>query len=187
MKFRISLSRPRTSVSGACGQCFLSTSFKSKSRNMSSAQALLQDCIAPSPDIYQYPKKSRFQGKGIVPVSVHEIAPIEHGFEPESPSELTYTGGETFPITSLLHVVTPEEDTPSGTWPIFRLMVRNNDSLLVQVVFTIKLNSYLTNFPSRDFDERMKTEGCAILLTMATRTVCTSYRKAQNLKLNSTR
>ena len=149
MKFRISLSRSRSSVSDACEQCFLSTSFKSKSRNMSSAPALLQDCITRSPDMYQPPEKLRFQGKGIVPVSVFEMTPIEHGIEPESPSEspseLTYTGGETIPITSLLHVVTPEEDTPSGTWPIFRLMVRNNDSLLVRVVFRIKLNFHLTN------------------------------------------
>ena len=41
-----------------------------------------------------------------------------------SPSELTYTGGITIPITSFLHIVTPQEDAPSGIWPIFRLMVR---------------------------------------------------------------
>eukprot|EP00428_Durinskia_dybowskii_P052344 CAMPEP_0170316574 /NCGR_PEP_ID=MMETSP0116_2-20130129/58923_1 /TAXON_ID=400756 /ORGANISM="Durinskia baltica, Strain CSIRO CS-38" /LENGTH=61 /DNA_ID=CAMNT_0010569149 /DNA_START=1 /DNA_END=183 /DNA_ORIENTATION=+ len=26
------------------------------------------------------------------------------------------------PVTSQLHIVTPEEDTPSGAWPIFRIM-----------------------------------------------------------------
>lgn len=40
-----------------------------------------------------------------------------------SPSELTYTGNATIPITTQLHIVTPDEDTPSGIWPIFRLMV----------------------------------------------------------------
>jgi hypothetical protein len=36
---------------------------------------------------------------------------------------LTYTGNATMPITSHLHIVTPEEDTPRGVWPVFRLMV----------------------------------------------------------------
>ena len=40
-----------------------------------------------------------------------------------SPAELTYTGNATMPITTKLHIVTPEEDTPSGVWPVFRLMV----------------------------------------------------------------
>jgi hypothetical protein len=40
-----------------------------------------------------------------------------------SPSELTYTGNATMPITTRLHIVTPDEDTPRGVWPIFRLMV----------------------------------------------------------------
>jgi hypothetical protein len=40
-----------------------------------------------------------------------------------SPSELTYTGNATMPITTHLHIVTPEEDTPRGVWPVFRLMV----------------------------------------------------------------
>lgn len=40
-----------------------------------------------------------------------------------SPSELTYTGNATMPVTSDLHIVSPQEDTPRGTWPIFRIMV----------------------------------------------------------------
>jgi len=40
-----------------------------------------------------------------------------------SPSQLTYTGGVTIPVTSHMHIVTPDEDTPRGTWPIFRVMV----------------------------------------------------------------
>lgn len=46
-------------------------------------------------------------------------APIERMV---SPSALTYTGNQTMPVTSHLHIVTPEEDTPRGTWPIFRIM-----------------------------------------------------------------
>lgn len=40
-----------------------------------------------------------------------------------SPSQLQYTGDATIPITSRLHIVKPGEDTPRGTWPVFRLMV----------------------------------------------------------------
>lgn len=38
------------------------------------------------------------------------------------PNSLEYTGGTKIPITSTLHIVTPEEDTPTGVWPIFRMM-----------------------------------------------------------------
>ena len=41
------------------------------------------------------------------------------------PSELVFTGNHRIPITSTLHIVTPEEDTPRGIWPVFRFMVRN--------------------------------------------------------------
>ena len=40
-----------------------------------------------------------------------------------SPSELVFTGDTVIPVTSRLHIVTPEEDTPRGVWPIFRMMV----------------------------------------------------------------
>lgn len=41
-----------------------------------------------------------------------------------SPSDLLYAGNQRMPITSTLHIVTPEEDVPRGIWPVFRLMVR---------------------------------------------------------------
>lgn len=39
-----------------------------------------------------------------------------------SPSELAFAGDAFIPVTSHLHIVTPSEDTPRGTWPIFRIM-----------------------------------------------------------------
>ncbi|VEU41189.1 unnamed protein product [Pseudo-nitzschia multistriata] len=39
-----------------------------------------------------------------------------------SPSELFFAGDTPIPVTSRLHIVTPKEDTPRGTWPIFRIM-----------------------------------------------------------------
>jgi len=44
-----------------------------------------------------------------------------------APTELTYTGDTTMPITTRLHLVTPEEDIPSGIWPVFRLMDENGE------------------------------------------------------------
>jgi hypothetical protein len=41
-----------------------------------------------------------------------------------SPSHLNYVGETRMPITSKLRIVTPSDDTPSGIWPAFRLMVR---------------------------------------------------------------
>lgn len=41
---------------------------------------------------------------------------------PASPADLMYTGGHKIPVTTKLHIVTPEEDVPRGIWPVFRLM-----------------------------------------------------------------
>lgn len=43
-----------------------------------------------------------------------------------SPWQLTYTGGNTIPITTNMKIITPQEDAPRGIWPIFRVMVRSN-------------------------------------------------------------
>jgi 2-oxoisovalerate dehydrogenase E1 component alpha subunit len=42
-----------------------------------------------------------------------------------SPLELLYTGNHKVPITSKLHIVTPQQDTPRGIWPVFRIMDEN--------------------------------------------------------------
>ena len=41
-----------------------------------------------------------------------------------SPTSLTYTGDAVIPITSVLQIIKPQDDTPRGVWPVFRLMVR---------------------------------------------------------------
>lgn len=40
-----------------------------------------------------------------------------------SPAELKYAGHKKMPVTSVCRIVTPQEDTPRGVWPVFRLMV----------------------------------------------------------------
>jgi hypothetical protein len=42
----------------------------------------------------------------------------------ESPNVLQYTGDAVIPITSTLQLIRPQDDTPRGIWPVFRLMVR---------------------------------------------------------------
>lgn len=42
-----------------------------------------------------------------------------------SPSHITYTGGATMPLTSHLKIITSEDDTPRGVWPVYRIMVRS--------------------------------------------------------------
>jgi hypothetical protein len=44
-------------------------------------------------------------------------------FDLISPTTLTYTGDAVMPITSTLQIVKPQDDTPRGIWPVFRLMV----------------------------------------------------------------
>lgn len=53
----------------------------------------------------------------------NRLQPAREEGDQISPSELTYTGDATMPITSDLHIVDPShEDAPRGTWPVFRIM-----------------------------------------------------------------
>ncbi|KAI2507558.1 Dehydrogenase E1 component [Fragilaria crotonensis] len=106
-------------------------------RKTSSAQELLQIPSNKRPESYSRPSKMRIppqqtgkirENAGVTSAtSLKNEEPIAHleGSTKSSPSELTYTGGLTIPITSFLHIVTPGEDAPSGIWPIFRLMDEN--------------------------------------------------------------
>ena len=43
--------------------------------------------------------------------------------ERTSPTSIKYTGDTVIPITSVLDIIKPQDDTPRGIWPVFRLMV----------------------------------------------------------------
>lgn len=49
---------------------------------------------------------------------------IDAPSERVSPTSLKYTGDAIIPITSVLEIIRPQDDTPRGVWPVFRLMVR---------------------------------------------------------------
>jgi len=55
----------------------------------------------------------------------YEEEESEHYTGDASPSVLSYVSGVEMPITTTLHITTPHEDMPSGTWPVFRLMDEN--------------------------------------------------------------
>lgn len=86
-------------------------------RAMSSARPLPED------EIYEFPK-----------VSSTAKSKFTHHRSKETittPQELmlSYTKDVNIPITSTLHIVTPNEDTPSGIWPAYRLMVSDKNQL----------------------------------------------------------
>lgn len=103
----------------------------------STAQELLQNPNSKRPESYPRPSKMSIpphqtgkirENAGVASATnVKNSEPIAYleGSTKASPSELTYTGGDTIPITSFLHIVTPGEDAPSGIWPIFRLVDEN--------------------------------------------------------------
>ena len=41
----------------------------------------------------------------------------------ESPTHLSYVGGDPVPITSRADIIEPGDDVPRGIWPVFRLLV----------------------------------------------------------------
>jgi len=55
------------------------------------------------------------------------------------PTHVTYTGDMTLPITSKLKLTLPNDETPSGSWPLFRLMdedghLRIQDNVIPNIV-----------------------------------------------------
>lgn len=51
------------------------------------------------------------------------------------PTTIKYTGDAVIPISSILDIVKPQDDTPQGVWPVFRLMVRESDHQRMRVFF----------------------------------------------------
>jgi hypothetical protein len=73
------------------------------------------------------PQSGKYQRNDLAPRRAEKTAmpPILEQLHPlrTSPLSLTFTGTTTMPITSELKIVTPNQDPPSGIWPVFRLMV----------------------------------------------------------------
>jgi hypothetical protein len=80
--------------------------------------------FAPNIRGYNIPSEAAnaplFNAKEAVAIALPSAAPEKV----VSPASLRYTGDAVIPITSVLHIVKPQEDTPRGVWPVFRLLVR---------------------------------------------------------------
>ena len=94
-------------------------------QNFSKNQQALEMQLTASPTVAskQVPKNQGSQRKelGVTPTN-DGAAQVENDIF-QSPSELIYSGHATMPVTSDLHIVTPQDDTPRGVWPVFRIMV----------------------------------------------------------------
>lgn len=121
------------------GQRSFSSKSTRTSHSVSSAQHLLQQESNPLLGVRdQGPRFCDNYNKG----SPKNTNDADHSnpsevitIDSQSPSELVYTGGATIPITSLLHIVSPQEDTPTGVWPIFRIMVSITEANIKSAVF----------------------------------------------------
>lgn len=71
--------------------------------------------------------RSAMKGVGIQPLLYTETVSPSPKSEPVSekghPLELCYFGKKSIPIDSKLHIISPDDDTPRGIWPAFRMMV----------------------------------------------------------------
>ena len=59
----------------------------------------------------------------------------------DMPDHISYAGNEKMPITSSLKIIGPNDDTPRGIWPVFRMMVRTGrlDILLTRLMISTSL------------------------------------------------
>ena len=89
-----------------------------------------------------------------------------------SPSVLSYVSGVEMPITTTLRITTPHEDMPSGTWPVFRLMVNIRKIFICGKV--ILCHSCILT-PAILINHRMKMGDCEIQRMMVTNTKTMRY------------
>jgi len=75
----------------------------------------IQKVTRPSAQLLPDGKKKHNANVAIVNQETKELT---------SPSYILFAGDTNIPVTSVLKIVTPGDDVPSGTWPLFRLLVR---------------------------------------------------------------
>jgi 2-oxoisovalerate dehydrogenase E1 component alpha subunit len=77
---------------------------------------LVKSTKVPRPaTIVPLKKKESLNNKLLTPIVPKEALP----------DHISYVGSAKMPITSSLKIVTPEDDTPRGVWPVFRMMDEN--------------------------------------------------------------
>lgn len=76
--------------------------------------------IAMVPERHPQPKTRNRLQKIVALEKKVDASPNE---EEHLPSHFSYAGNASLPVTSELKIVMPQDDTPSGIWPAFRMMV----------------------------------------------------------------
>mmetsp|Transcript_33874 Transcript_33874/g.45237 ORF Transcript_33874/g.45237 Transcript_33874/m.45237 type:complete len:601 (+) Transcript_33874:440-2242(+) len=76
----------------------------------------IQKVTRPSAQLLPDGKKKHNANVAIVNQETKELT---------SPSYILFAGDTNIPVTSVLKIVTPGDDVPSGTWPLFRLLDEN--------------------------------------------------------------
>ena len=89
--------------------------------------------------------------ENVRPFAEAEFSAAKSKKEHQSPSEIHYTGNATMPLTSVLHIVKPGEDTPRGIWPVFRLMVCHDVVMVLGSVGCICYVLIVLTTPRRRF------------------------------------
>ena len=124
-----------------CSRHYLSSMPKSKvtsrastrkNRSLSSARPLSSE--EPDWDLdytKELPRTTPPHYKGSRLDNLHNVETMQTMTPTPQEVTLTYAGDVQIPITSTLQLIRPEDDTPRGIWPVFRLMVsqstRNNN------------------------------------------------------------
>ncbi|GAX13740.1 2-oxoisovalerate dehydrogenase E1 component alpha subunit [Fistulifera solaris] len=96
-----------------------SASRASKNRSLSSARPLPQEEVESDwGTIHDYKQRA------MIPYHPARLAPsIQERTSAAQEMTLSYAGTVPIPITSNLQLIQPEDDTPRGIWPVYRLMV----------------------------------------------------------------
>mmetsp|Transcript_16811 Transcript_16811/g.30481 ORF Transcript_16811/g.30481 Transcript_16811/m.30481 type:complete len:558 (+) Transcript_16811:224-1897(+) len=93
-------------------------------KNNGMVSVFVNSTKVPRP-LTRIPAKSKKVKNQLKEMVVSEIKPkvdALHHEEKHVPSHFSYAGNANMPITSELKIVLPEEDVPSGIWPVFRMM-----------------------------------------------------------------
>lgn len=122
-------SRRLSSISKQKGSSRVSTR---KNRSLSSARPLPHEEVEWN-DVNGYTKEyprdsSYYKGRAKKEGSLNVATVSERTTAPQE-TMLAYAGEAKIPITSTLQLIRPEDDTPRGIWPVFRLMVSRSNQI----------------------------------------------------------
>ena len=123
----------RTSLCAPCTSSLVSSGIRFYS---------IQDCSTKNNgNPLSPPSLSKHRRLSSLPIDYHDHENDDHeqkestfNYVETSPSHLSYVTDILYPITSYLKIVKPQEDAPSGIWPVYRMMVSSIHSDIFIIV-----------------------------------------------------